>query len=78
MSVFTVQKQKMTAHVRGQMSRVVSVVELGEEVCGTRRVGLVEVAHDVSLLLPHVDGFLQLHLALKHTHTGHHTHTHTQ
>lgn len=79
-SVFTVQKQKMTTHisgVKGQRSRVVSVVEFGEEVSGTRHLGLMEVAHDVSFLLPDVDGFLQLHLALKHTH-GFRSNTHTR
>ncbi len=49
-----------------QRSGVVSVVELGQEVCGTLRLGLVEVAHDVRLLLPDVDGLLQLHLPLQH------------
>lgn len=55
--------------VRGQQSaahssRVVTLVEFGQEVGAAGLLALVEVAHDVGLLLPHVDGFLELHFAL--------------
>lgn len=45
-------------------SWVVTVVELGQEVGAARLLALVEVAHDVGLLLPDVDGLLELHFAL--------------
>lgn len=45
-------------------SWVVTVVEFGQEVGATRLLALIEVAHDVGLLLPHVDRFLELHFAL--------------
>lgn len=47
------------------------MVEFGEEVSGTRRFGLLEVAHDVCPLLPHLDGLLQLHLTLDDEHVDH-------
>lgn len=45
-------------------SWVVTGVELGQEVGAARLLALVEVAHDVGLLLPHVDRLLELHFAL--------------
>lgn len=39
-------------------------VEFGQEVGGTRLLGLVEKPHDVRLLFPDVDGFLQFHFTL--------------
>lgn len=45
-------------------SWVVTLVEFGQEVGAVRLLALMEVAHDVGLLLPHVDGFLELHFAL--------------
>lgn len=46
-------------------SWVVSAVELGQEVLGTRLFALVEESHDVGLLLPDVDRLLELHLPLE-------------
>lgn len=42
-----------------------TAVEFGKEVSGTSLLRLVEVAHYVGLLLPDVDGFLELHLTLE-------------
>lgn len=57
------------SEVRAQLhsSRVVTSVEFGQEVGGTRLLGLVEIAHHVGLLLPDVDRFLELHLPLRIT-----------
>lgn len=38
--------------------------ELGEEICGFGILGLLPVAHNVALLLPDLDCFLQFHLTL--------------
>lgn len=46
-------------------SRVVALVEFGQEVSGTRFLGLVEIAHYVGLLLPDVDCFLEFHFPLE-------------
>lgn len=45
-------------------SWVVTLVEFGQEVGAARLLTLMKVAHDVGLLLPHVDRFLELHFAL--------------
>lgn len=56
---------------RGQRSAdsdsswVVALVEFGQEVSGTSFFSLVEISHYVSLLLPDVDCFLELHLPLR-------------
>lgn len=41
------------------------MVEFGQEVGAARLLALMEVAHDVGLLFPHVDRFLELHFALR-------------
>ncbi len=46
-------------------SWVMTPVEFGQEVSGTRFLGLVEIAHYVGLLLPDVDRFLEFHLPLR-------------
>lgn len=40
-------------------------VEFGQEVSGTRFYSLMEIAHNVSLLLPDVDRFLEFHFPLR-------------
>lgn len=45
-------------------SRVMTLVEFGQEVSGTRLLSLMEIAHYVGLLLPDVDRFLELHFPL--------------
>lgn len=47
---------------------VVSGHELRQEVLRFRFLRLLPVAHEVAFLLPDVDGFLQLHLALDDQH----------
>lgn len=42
-----------------------TLVEFGQEVSGPRFLGLMEIAHYVGLLLPDMDCFLELHLALE-------------
>lgn len=48
-------------------SGVVSMIKFREEISGTRCLCLMKEPHDVSLLLPDVNGLLQLHLPLTHT-----------
>lgn len=57
--------------------RVVTLVKFRQEICGARRLSLAEVAHHVGLLLPDVDGLLQLHLTLSITEGKRFQHTET-
>lgn len=75
--IFTVQNRGQHIYHTGHgkwsevRSGVVACVEFGQEVCGARCLRLVEIAHDVCLLLPDVDGLLELHLPLNDQHVNH-------
>lgn len=54
----------MAGRLRVNLSRIVARVEFGQKVFRSRGFRLMEIPHDVSPLLPYINGFLKFHFSL--------------
>lgn len=57
-------QQEYTTALHDPVLLLMSIIEFGEEVGGPWLFCVLEVLHDVGPLLPYVDGFHKVHLAL--------------